>query len=49
MLIIYHTFLKKSIDIVYINLIILYIKLMILKDIKIYAFLLEKKSNQGIL
>lgn len=49
MSIIYHKFLKKSIDIVYINLIILYIKLMILKDVEIYGFLLEKKLNQGIL
>ena len=39
---------KKSIDIIYINLIILYIKLMILKDVEIYGFLLEKKLNQGI-
>ena len=49
MLIIYHEFSWKSIDILYVFFIIRYIKLMILKDIEIYAFLLEKKSNQGIL
>ena len=48
MLITYHTFLKKSIDVVYIKLIILYIKLMIKMYLNI-IFVLEKKLNQGII